>query len=91
MNDNFLYARLVKFIGNKGFHRHLIFPASRHMSFICSPFLSGLTEEKLPELEEITMDAAQARSIFEASNISMGSFFLSLLILCCSWLTKCGR
>lgn len=66
MNDNFTYARLVKFIGNK----------------------STLSDDKLAEIEEITMDDQQARTVLEAAKISMGDFFVFFfvcLFVCNPW------
>ncbi|XP_018897775.1 nucleolar protein 56 isoform X2 [Bemisia tabaci] len=48
--DNYLYARVTKFIKNR----------------------KELTEEKLPELEEIVMDSGKAQAILEAARHSMG-------------------
>lgn len=50
INDNHMYARVVKFIGSR----------------------KELTEEKLPQLEEIVMDESKAKTIFDATKVSMG-------------------
>lgn len=48
--ENFLYAKLASYIGNR----------------------KRLSEENLPELEEIVMDEVKANSILKASRSSMG-------------------
>ena len=53
VNDNYLFAKIVTYIGNrKEFH-----------------------EDKLPGLEEIVMDSAKVKEIYDASRASMGKYF----------------
>ena len=59
INDNYMYARVVKFIGSR----------------------KDFTEDKLSALEEIVMDESKAKTIYEATKVSMGIFDLIYLSL----------
>ena len=59
VNDNYMYARVAKFIGSR----------------------KGFTEDKLPELEEIVMDESKAKTIYDATKVSMGIFHLFIFEL----------
>jgi len=50
VNDNYMYARVVKLIGSR----------------------KEFNEEKLPALEEICMDDSKAKTIYDATKVSMG-------------------
>lgn len=53
VNENYLYARVVKHIKNR----------------------KEMTEEMVEQLEEIVMDAAKAKAIYDAARMSMGEHY----------------
>ncbi len=53
VNENYMYAKVVKHIKNR----------------------KEMTEEMIEELEEIVMDAAKAKAIYDAARMSMGEPF----------------